>query len=147
MPVAIVEYDPEIYIGNKVYRVGCGLGEQFRLDYGKITSVNITLPQIPIIKNWYRTSIHCVPGDSGGPVYHNYKVIGIVSQIRCLSLNSCIQIPIPEMSYIVPINRVKTMDEKINKGADFVYNQESKLPVIPFFFMKMESTEVERVER
>lgn len=95
---AELDVNPNLYIGNEIFRVGCGLHEEMRLDYGKVTSINSQLQPGRL-----RTSIFCLPGDSGGPIYHNYKLVGIVQSIRYMSTDENVRVPIPNISYIVPL--------------------------------------------
>lgn len=98
MPVADINVKEKLYIGNKVMKIGCGLGEEMRIDYGCITSLDSK-----IMKGRWRTSIFCVPGDSGGPVFHKNKVVGIVQAIRYMNTEEHVRTPIPHISYIIPL--------------------------------------------
>ena len=95
---AELDRSPNLYIGNDIFRVGCGLQEEMRLDYGKVTSLNSQLQPGRL-----RTSIFCLPGDSGGPIYHNYKLVGIVQSIRYMHTDENVRVPVPHISYIVPL--------------------------------------------
>lgn len=109
MPVAQIEKKPKLYIGNDVLRVGCGLGEPFRVDYGKVTSLQDSIGKIR--PNTIRTSILTVPGDSGGPVYHEYKLIGVAQFIRSLENYQDSESPVFHMSYVIPIDRFLQQEE------------------------------------
>lgn len=110
MPVVEIYLNPKLYIGNEVCHVGCGLGEPFRVDFGKITSLSNSVGR-PIVdtKNLYRTSIMTIMGDSGGPVYHENKLIGLTQMIRGMPAGQSgpfrINIPVFNMSYVIPIKR------------------------------------------
>jgi hypothetical protein len=58
-----------------------------------------------------------MPGDSGGPVYHENKLIGVAQMIRGLPGQAGpfpTSVPVFHMSYVIPIKRF--MDcEKITK--------------------------------
>lgn len=109
MPCAKINVSPKIYIGNEVCRIGCGLGEPFRIDFGKITSLSKSADRpIARTRNLYRTSILTVMGDSGGPVYHENKLIGLAQMIRGMPASAGpfrIQVPVFHMSYVIPIKR------------------------------------------
>ena len=101
MPIVEIEADPEIYIGNEVCRVGCGMGEPFRIDFGRLTSLPQSLDKKGMIEKTYRISAPTVPGDSGGPVFHENKCFGLTQLIRSLPDNG----PIYHMSYAIPMKR------------------------------------------
>ena len=105
MPVATVYKDPKLYIGDDVVRIGCGVGEPFRTDWGKINSLQESQDKvIHAMKNTIRITANTLPGDSGGPVYNEYKVIGIAQAIR--QLDGHVQnTPIFHMTYVIPIDR------------------------------------------
>lgn len=112
--VAEIYDSPKLYIGNEVIRVGCGLGEVFRLDYGKITSVKESKDRIvPATRNTHRISAATLPGDSGGPVFHEYKLIGITQTIRAMPTGSPIRptSPVYFMTYVIPIERFLACEE------------------------------------
>lgn len=110
MPVAEIDGDPELYIGNEVCRIGCGMGEPFRFDIGKITSVKESADRIiPAIRGTYRTSIPTISGDSGGPVYHENKLIGLAQAIR--SNGSA---PICHITYVLPMKRFLDCQEIVD---------------------------------
>jgi S1-C subfamily serine protease len=95
---ADVEKDPKIFIGNQICRVGCGMGEPFRLDFGQLTSASDSIGNM--IKNTYRVNIPTIMGDSGGPVYHEYKLFGLAKAVRSLDN---LEIPISHIAYVVPV--------------------------------------------
>jgi len=103
--VAKIYKSPELYIGNDVFRIGCGLGEPFRLDYGKITSLPESVDRIVDgTKHTFRISADTLPGDSGGPVYHEYKLIGITQTIRTIP-GPIQNTPVCFMTYVIPLER------------------------------------------
>ena len=106
--VADMNLKPELYIGNDVLRIGCGFGEPFRVDYGKITSLDKSVGSF--IKNTYRVSIPTIMGDSGGPVYHEGKIIGIAESIRMAQIGSSSS-PVPHMCYVIPLARFFELEE------------------------------------
>tara|TARA_Y100000034_G_scaffold129820_2_gene187011 strand:- start:505 stop:1419 length:915 start_codon:yes stop_codon:yes gene_type:complete len=123
MHTADVDCESKLFIGTEVMRVGCGLGDQPRIDFGRVTSLN---PTFEAVKNKGRTrlSIHTVPGDSGGGIFHNYKLKGIMSSIRALG-----RLPVFEISYMSKISNLSAWNKAQNNCLDFVY-KETSLPII-----------------
>ena len=113
MPIVELDFDSKLYIGTDVFRIGYGLGDQSRIDYGKITSTKITVAKL--FRNVIRLSIFTVPGDSGGPVFHNYKVIALVQGIRAYS-DAWGRNLLYKISYAVPISRLKTWNTELNNS-------------------------------
>ncbi len=120
---ADIDCESKLYIGTEVMRIGCGLGDQPRLDYGIITSLNPTFHSVKD-KGRARLSLHTVPGDSGGGVFYNYKLKGIISCIRMMG-----QFPIFTICYMSKINNLPVWNKFQNNRLDFVYKG-TKLPSI-----------------
>jgi len=104
--VADVEKNPKVYIGSHVCRVGCGMNEPFRLDFGQITSLKDSIGTV--VKGTYRVNVPTIMGDSGGPVYNGNKLFGLVQSVRSVRSvrsvqTSSVSIPISHMVYVVPI--------------------------------------------
>lgn len=119
MPVAEIDFNSKVYIGSEVFRIGCGLMDEPRLDYGKITLIKTS-------ENLIRTSIFTVPGDSGSGLFHNYKIIGITHSIRTRG-----ELPFFDISYYIPINKLKE-----NKEFEFIW-QNKELPKMPFYKLNL----------
>lgn len=113
LPTVTLDFNPKLYIGNKVRRVGCGMGDDPRLDEGKISSVRTDMGRL---KEVIRTSIPTVPGDSGSPVYQKYKVIGLTQSIRAWK-----GFPVYHMSYIIPLERFKIWDKELKGAIGFAW--------------------------
>lgn len=112
MAVAEIEADPEIYIGNQVYRMGCGIGEGFRLDVGMLTSVSKSIDRMnPALRDTYRISAPTLPGDSGGPVFHEYKVFALAVAICGVRSGPISSAPVYHIVYCVPIKRLMDCKE------------------------------------
>jgi len=125
MPIAEMDFDPEIYIGNDVFRIGCGLASEPRLDFGKITS----------IRHYLRTSIFTIPGDSGSPVFHKYKIIGIMRSIRMIrNLNT----PAFKFSFATPLWKFEDWSKERDGAFDFLWDSNKKTPRMPFLELEME---------
>lgn len=102
--IAEVDKDPKLYIGNDVVKVGCGLSEPFRIDHGKITSVSKSIGNM--IKDTYRVSAPTVMGDSGGPVYHENKLVGLSQAVRSAPISGTpFSTFVPHMGYMLPVKR------------------------------------------
>jgi len=128
-PVACAELDlnEPVYIGDEIFKIGCGLNDPFRLDYGRITSVR---SNVAVIRNGYRFSAFTVVGDSGGPIFRDYKVIGLTKAIRTHEDRE-----FNEIAFGIPIKNIKNCSDKLDISIDFVFKEEP-LPTLPFFFMK-----------
>lgn len=111
--VAVVDNKIKLYIGNDVVKVGCGLSEPFRIDYGKITSVSNSIENL--IKDSYRISAMTIMGDSGGPVYHECKLIGLSQAIRYTPANSPVPVSVPvcQIAYVIPVKLFYDNEEMI----------------------------------
>lgn len=102
---AELDKELKLYIGNDVLKIGCGLSEPFRIDSGKITSINKSIGNM--IKDTYRVSAPTIMGDSGGPVYHENKLIGLSQAVRNCPASSPfpVSVAVPHMAYVLPIRR------------------------------------------
>jgi S1-C subfamily serine protease len=118
MPVAETN-DEKLYIGNEICRVGCGLDEPFRVDFGRITSISkSTVDRYgDMTKHTHRVSAATLPGDSGGPVYEGYKLIGLMQLIRGFQGQDGANVAVFHMAYVIPIERF-TSDEAIMDCLD-----------------------------
>lgn len=137
MPTSDIDFDAEIFIGTDIFRIGCGSGDEPRLDYGKVTSVRNKLMSVDTI----RTSIFTIPGDSGSPVFYNNKIIGIMVSIRS-SRNG----PLFNISYAIPVENFQKWSRDYNNNLDFVWKEQSvaQMPIHIIRFLNAYS--FERVE-
>lgn len=131
MPTAKLDFDPKLFIGNEVFRIGCGLGDDPRLDYGRLTAYKKTL------KPTFRTSVMTVPGDSGSPLFHEYKVIGITVSIRSFR-----NLPVFAISYAVPLERFRQWDKANNNNLNFAWDTTNKLPEMQFRYLQFKNYEI-----
>lgn len=76
MPIVDLGIEEKLYIGSVVSSVGCGAGDYPRFEEGKINAI-----QSKFFEK-VRSSLHVIPGDSGGPVFHKNKLVGVVNSIR-----------------------------------------------------------------
>jgi len=127
--VAKMRFGLELNMGNKLLHVGCGQGDQPRFDEGKVTGLNSKVN--PHLTELYRTNVHVIPGDSGGPFFYRHQVIGIAQAIKVTSFRGLPQI-LPNISMVIPIDVFKTWDAEENKRLAFLYTKEAKLPVLPY---------------
>jgi hypothetical protein len=124
MPTAKLDFEPKLFIGNEIFRIGCGLGDDPRLDFGKLTAYR----KFP--KPTFRTSVMTVPGDSGSPLFHDYKVIGITVSIRTFR-----NLPVFNISYAVPLERFKTWNDANNDDLSFAWTNKA-MPEMVFRYLK-----------
>lgn len=136
LPTAELGMKENIYISNDVLKVGCGgdsLPSPPRMDEGIITSILNLGSEFKII----RTSAFTVPGDSGGPLYHDNKLIGIIRAIRILNG----RVLAYKISFAVSTDIIPTLDKEANNALSFIYNDEYKLPVIPSYRLQFDRYE------
>lgn len=103
LPIAELSFNAKIFIGSDITKVSCGFAEQPRVDVGKITALNSEVTN-PIGR--YRISAPTIHGDSGSPLFHDYKVIGIVSSVRAYPIDKSINTPVFHIGYAVPLNKL-----------------------------------------
>lgn len=132
MPVATLNLNPNLYIGNEVYRVGCGHESESRLDYGKITSLSTNVNGIDDL---VRTSIYTIKGDSGGPVYENYQVVGVTIAIFMADKDT--KEAFNSISYFMPVSKLIEWDKELQGTIGFAYKKEP-LPVMDYFLLHLQ---------
>jgi S1-C subfamily serine protease len=129
MPVAKLNLTPTLYIGNEVFRIGCGFQNEPRLDYGKVTSLNAVVAGK---KGLIRTSVFTIGGDSGSAVYENNQIVGIMI---CIFKGED-SAKVNDISFFVPITVLAKWDEELNGTIGFAYKKEP-LPVMEYFFLEL----------
>ncbi len=125
MPTAEIDLSQKLYIGNEVVGVGCAFAEFPRIDYGRITG---------IYKSFFRLSVTTIPGDSGGPVFHNYKLIAIKASIKIIKVRGA-EHPIFQYSHHIPITQYVEWNKE-TKGLSFVYDTKESLPKLPAMMLE-----------
>jgi S1-C subfamily serine protease len=131
LEAAQLNLEPKLYIGNEVFRIGNGQEQQTRLDYGRITSLDsIVNDKSELI----RTSIFTLSGDSGSPVYEDYKLVGIMIAVHRVSESK-----IDHISYFVPIQKLVKWD-KTSGTISFAYDKTQSLPVFEYFMLDLDNT-------
>lgn len=98
--VADVDWQPQLYLGNKIVKVGTGQSLLPRVDYGCISCVEERIIAVgtPVV----RASVYNTSGDSGGPVYCDYKLIGVVHGLHTETFHG-VTIPCTNITYFVPV--------------------------------------------
>jgi S1-C subfamily serine protease len=104
------------------------LGDDARLDEGKITGVH---SKVPVgFDGYIRTNIYTTFGDSGGPLFNKKnEVVGVTHAVRGRQGT-----PYFNHSYFSPISWVKTWDDSTNHLISFVYKPSEKLPTLALSF-------------
>ena len=94
MAVANIDYNYTPKIKDEVFCIGHGLGDTARLSTGLITGATRKENSIEEI----RTSVPIVFGDSGGPLFHKDKIIGISHAIKNAQSLQGINLPVYNIS-------------------------------------------------
>lgn len=129
MPVAEMDMEDKLYIGNDLFHIGAGLADQPRIDYGKVTSVNAKIRGVMTLDG-YRVNCFMVPGDSGGPLFNpKNKVIGLAQALRSIPGPFSRQL-LGNFGFSIPINRLKQLD-----AVEFSWDHKKDVPMLPFLFL------------
>jgi hypothetical protein len=116
MPTAELGMDKELYLGNDVQRVGFNDGDDAILETGKVTGVD---------KTHLKTAMNGVYGYSGGPVYHQGKIVAITQSLRLVH-----GMPVWGDSDNVRITELKRWAE--SEKSVKIYDKSLPLPKINF---------------
>lgn len=127
MPTAYLDFNTRLYIGSKVFGIGCGAGDVPRLEEGKITAVRTDLGSFVDV---LRTNVMIIPGDSGSPLFHNNKVVGVRIGYRNIP-----RIHVINMSYVEPLEHLLNWDKKTGGRLDFMWKKK-EMPNMPFYSLK-----------
>ena len=127
--------EEKLYIGNKVIRVGCGLGDSPRLEEGILTAINMRSFR-GRGRKVHRMSIYTLPGDSGGPVFEDYKLIGWTQSIRSISTNPFIENTFYRYALAIRAKDLFSMVTIAEGGLDFLTNKQEPLPILWYFKLK-----------
>ena len=126
MSTVDIEMNDDSWIDDDVCIIGCGLGESPRLSKGYISGISEETESI-------RTSISCVPGDSGSPLFKNNKVIGV-----CLGIKNYNNNLITDISIFRSINKINDI---IEKNKLFLINKnDSSIPKLYYFSLLKKTT-------
>lgn len=132
MPTAKMNFDEPLFIGSEIFKIGCGLEDIARVDYGKITGMNIFMQES--IHDTLRISAYTVTGDSGCSLFHNYEIVGIIVSIR--NGTSPFAPPYFNIAYAKPIKQFKEWNNIAENSVEFIYNKEKSMPVLPSIALK-----------
>lgn len=144
MPVAVLGTDVKSYIGTDVFKIGCGGEEQFRLDYGKITMFHANrAPSDSVIRDLTRHTAYTLPGDSGGPVFQEYKLIGITNSIKIITnpIDSQSKMILGDIAFFIPLKSVVDWNKQ-EHTIDFIFDSTKELPKIDFTLLNLMSYSV-----
>jgi len=123
LPIVEIDFDSKLYFGTDIFKIGYGLGDDVRLDFGQITAIETKSPTK--LQGYLRTNAYTIFGDSGGPLFskENYKVIGVTSSIRGSE-----NIFLHKQSYFSPIIWLKNWDDESKGSLSFIYKEDKKIP-------------------
>lgn len=124
MPTSELDLASENSMDDDVFIIGCGLSENPRLSKGVISGFSPTLDAI-------KTSISCVPGDSGSPLYKNNKAIGV-----CLGIKKFNGQIITDISIFRSLNEIINL---LDKKLQFLINKDDKSVHKLFYIELLES--------
>lgn len=123
LPRTKLDTECKMYIGSDILKIGCGKGQEPRVDFGKITK---PVRKDELTEKYIRHSASTCFGDSGGPLFYRHKVVGIINRVQ--QHNS---IPIWQFAYAIPISRLYGWS-KTNDGAyDHVFDDQVEIPRMP----------------
>jgi len=131
LPVVQLDFDHNLYIGTKVMRVGFGLMDDARIDHGIVTQPKTHRPES--FSGTIRTNVYSVFGDSGGPLFFDYKVVGICRAVR----NYKDQI-MTKQSYFTDIKQLKIWDDETDNCISQLYIDDKSLPVLPYVKLQLQ---------
>lgn len=107
----------DLYLFDRVYICGCGLGHHTFQTFGEITSLNDEIENVA----YNMSSASSIYGNSGGAVFltRTYEFMGIPSRIS-IAFTGFSASPITHMGYFIPIERIyKWLEEECYQ---FIYN-------------------------
>lgn len=131
--LAPFNYEPKF--GERVSKVGFGLGDDATFEEGRITGVYSRQPVV--FNGMIRTNMDICGGDSGGALFtEKGEVIGVSNSMRSMGPHLY-----HNRSYFTPMSKFKTWDDKVNNALAFVYNRKEKMPVMAFSIMRMSQFE------
>lgn len=136
MPTATMDFDTKLYIGTNLYGIGCGLGDDPRVEEGKVSSPK--MKRQGGTSGTVRAGIHTVPGDSGGGVFtQKYKIIGVTKAIKIYKEQYVFNV-----RYFVPLTEFKVWEKDKKLNFSFMWEPKEKPPILEYYKEKL----VEEVE-
>lgn len=118
-------FDEGVYVGNRIYRIGCGNGQEPRLDVGVVSAV---------FDKEIRTTVYTIPGDSGSGFFMNYRLVGITRAVGGDNGEM-----LHGISFLVPVKQFKEWNEDCGGKISFIFNKVKKLPFVVIRRMKDET--------
>jgi S1-C subfamily serine protease len=132
MPTCQLDFDHKLFINTKVCRVGFGMMDDARIDFGAITQPKTLRPES--FAETIRTNVYSVYGDSGGPLFYNYKVIGVCRAVR----NHKDQL-MNKQSYFTDIKKFIEWDNEVDNSLSPLYTNDKPLPVLPYAKLNLQN--------
>lgn len=143
-PTVELDFARKLCIGNEIFHFGCGMGEEPRLEFGRVTSLKGKVGKHTT--DVYRTSVFTIFGDSGGPTfYKNNKVIGMTQAIKVTTFRG-FPAMLNSISMVIPIGAFKTWDEMENRTLGFIHNPKAGLPRLPYATLGWQTVDWEKIE-
>jgi hypothetical protein len=130
MSCSTIDFNKKLDINDEIMKMGYGLDDDLRIDYGNITQLNAKLDKY---KNLYKTNAFAIFGDSGGPVYSDYRLIAITQGVKNYKGS-----PIYNISFVCPVSNLKSWNQVEN--VSFCY-ENKKFPKIPKYFIEFKNWE------
>jgi hypothetical protein len=142
-PTVELDFARKLCIGNEIFHFGCGMGEEPRLEIGRVTSLKGKVGRHPA--DVLRTSVFTVFGDSGGPTFYKNKVVGMTQAIKVTTFRG-FPAMVNGISMVIPIGAFKTWDEQENQTLGFIHNPKAGLPRLPYAMLKWQTIDWEKIE-
>jgi S1-C subfamily serine protease len=143
-PTVELDFARKLCIGNEIFHFGCGMGEDPRLELGRVTSLKGKVGKHTT--DVYRTSVFTIFGDSGGPTfYKNNKVIGMTQAIKVTTFRG-FPAMLNNISMVIPIGAFKTWDAMENQTLSFIHNPKTGLPRLPYATLGWQTIDWEKIE-
>lgn len=129
VPTTKLSPDLKLFIGSAVSKIGCGIGQEPRIDFGKVTR---PVRRNEVKQKYLRHSAMTVPGDSGSPVFHDYKVVGMTTHISATR-----NVPVFHLSFCLPIGRIYDWSKANGGFYDHVFEPTTKMPKMPQYRLEV----------
>lgn len=133
MPVAKINLDHKILMGDNIFHVGFGMMDDARIDFGQITQTKTHKPEI--FKGLIRTNAYSMIGDSGGPLFQKdeLQVIGV-----CRAIRKHKDQLMNHQSYFTDIKCLKNWNDRLDNSLEPIYTDKRELPKLPFVKMDLQ---------
>ncbi len=104
---AYVLISKKAYVGDKVWAIGCPLGDKFVVSSGNISNISTNDKDVEVI----RTTSPIFFGNSGGGLFLNGELVGVMSSAQMLVLKNSI-IVVPGAGFAISYNVVSKFLQK-----------------------------------